>query len=136
MSLSVSGGRLELALAQLSSSGSQEASPCPLTHLLLCGLTATLTFYPRASGKPSLGDRLRGRPAQQRKQILNAVSGQVSSGQVLAIIGPSGAGKTTLLDAVSLRMPVADASRLRLNGEQLTPQLFRQHCCYMPQDDR
>lgn len=34
------------------------------------------------------------------KEILRGVSGAVSSGQILAIIGPSGAGKTSLLDVL------------------------------------
>lgn len=34
------------------------------------------------------------------KDILKGVSGAVSSGQILAIIGASGAGKTSLLDVL------------------------------------
>ena len=87
------------------------------------------------SVKKSSVEKLTGKPGT-KIEILKSVTGCVKSGQVLAIIGPSGAGKTTLLDALAVRMPAEDPSKIRLNGETLTKEAFRKHCSYMPQDDR
>ena len=37
------------------------------------------------------------------KALLQNINGDVTSGHVLAILGPSGAGKTTLLNALTLQ---------------------------------
>mmetsp|Transcript_4830 Transcript_4830/g.7162 ORF Transcript_4830/g.7162 Transcript_4830/m.7162 type:complete len:635 (+) Transcript_4830:110-2014(+) len=75
----------------------------------------------------------------QTKQILKGVSGRVSSGQVLAIIGASGSGKTTLLDQLAHMplMPGGEISgRIMVNGEDLNDDFFKGHCAYVNQDDR
>ena len=38
---------------------------------------------------------------QTDKRVLQSVTGEIRSGEVTAIMGPSGAGKTTLLNVVS-----------------------------------
>ncbi|KAK4047126.1 hypothetical protein OIV83_005578 [Microbotryomycetes sp. JL201] len=50
-------------------------------------------------------------------QLLHAVSGQVSSGELLAVLGPSGAGKSTFLDVISRRKPVSTGT-IALNGDR------------------
>lgn len=74
---------------------------------------------------------------EKRKEILHGVSGQVCSGEVLAILGPSGAGKTCLIDLLTLEgkggLYTGD---VRLNGSPLTPELFTKYCSTVPQVDR
>eukprot|EP00730_Choanoeca_flexa_P000896 TRINITY_DN10387_c0_g1_i1.p1 TRINITY_DN10387_c0_g1~~TRINITY_DN10387_c0_g1_i1.p1 ORF type:complete len:634 (+),score=184.48 TRINITY_DN10387_c0_g1_i1:702-2603(+) len=72
----------------------------------------------------------------ETKQILTNVSGTVTSGQLLAIIGPSGSGKSTTLDALAGRRDIEEGSSVTLNGRPLDFKLFSTACSYMPQDDR
>ena len=72
-----------------------------------------------------------------RKEILHGISGQVCSGEVLAILGPSGAGKTCLIDLLTLEAKGGEyTGDVRLNGNPLTPELFTKHCATVPQVDR
>jgi len=69
------------------------------------------------------------------KVLLHGVSAEVSSGEVLAILGPSGAGKTVLLDALTLKPRAGVASgQVTLNGHPFTVQRLKAHCavvgCY------
>ncbi|VDC00690.1 unnamed protein product [Peniophora sp. CBMAI 1063] len=50
------------------------------------------------------------------KMILDGISGEVSSGELLAVMGPSGAGKTTLLDVISKRTAQA-SGMVTVNGD-------------------
>ncbi|CAK0810094.1 unnamed protein product [Prorocentrum cordatum] len=70
-------------------------------------------------------------------QILEDVTAQVQSGDVLAIIGGSGAGKTTLLDAVSneSKARCERQGRVQLNGRELSRRIFRKSCAYVAQAD-
>ena len=52
------------------------------------------------------------------RRVLNDISLEVQSGEVLALIGPNGAGKSTLVRAVSGVIP-AEAGRVRTNGDDL-----------------
>jgi ABC-type polar amino acid transport system ATPase subunit len=51
--------------------------------------------------------------------VLDGIDLEVSSGQVLVIIGASGSGKSTLLRCVNLLEPV-DSGRIFLEGEEIT----------------
>ena len=74
-------------------------------------------------------------------KILHGVSGKVSSGQVMAIIGPSGAGKTTLLNVISIQPKVTNDKSINVeggvlvNGEPLTREIFANTCSYMTQEE-
>ena len=63
----------------------------------------------------------------KRKMILKGVSGSVSSGHVLSIMGPSGAGKTTLLKMLALdKGGGRPGGSITLNGEPFTKDLYSQ----------
>lgn len=53
------------------------------------------------------------------RPVLKDVSLQVSSGEVVALIGPNGVGKSTLIRAVSGVVP-AQHGRIRADGQELT----------------
>lgn len=69
----------------------------------------------------------------ESKVILKNVSGSASSGDLLAIMGPTGAGKTTLLNVLAGRTPY-DSGRITLNGSPLN-KIQRRRLGYVLQDD-
>jgi ATP-binding cassette subfamily G (WHITE) protein 2 len=70
------------------------------------------------------------------KKILKGVSGHVSSGQMLAILGPSGAGKTTMLDILAQRQKGGTVSgELLMNGLPVDQGVFRRVSAYVQQED-
>src|SRR5512136_370503 len=69
------------------------------------------------------------------RRVLEAVSLEVSAGQVLALIGPNGAGKSTLVRAASGVIPV-DAGSIHADGQDLLalPPIKRaRHLAVVPQ---
>lgn len=77
------------------------------------------------------------RPKAKTKLILSDISGSVSPGSVLGILGPSGAGKTTLLRVLTLSALGGTASgEVLLGGEAMTQSLFREHCIVVEQFSR
>ncbi|KAJ3570120.1 hypothetical protein NP233_g4613 [Leucocoprinus birnbaumii] len=60
-----------------------------------------LTYIVPASHSPSFGWFNKGSGDNGDKTILNALSGRVNPGQMMAILGPSGAGKTTLVEILA-----------------------------------
>ncbi|CAJ1945545.1 unnamed protein product [Cylindrotheca closterium] len=73
---------------------------------------------------------------KKQKQILTNVSGRVSDGSTVAILGPSGAGKTSLLKALSLGITSGEVmGSIELNGKKLTSQGFKDHCFLVEQSD-
>eukprot|EP00929_Paragymnodinium_shiwhaense_P076284 TRINITY_DN3918_c0_g1_i3.p1 TRINITY_DN3918_c0_g1~~TRINITY_DN3918_c0_g1_i3.p1 ORF type:complete len:657 (+),score=156.11 TRINITY_DN3918_c0_g1_i3:107-2077(+) len=70
------------------------------------------------------------------KKILDNISFDVRSGDVLAVMGPSGAGKTQMMSLVTLENgPGVATGDVRLNGCKMTPSLFRKHCVLVAQQD-
>ena len=70
------------------------------------------------------------------KALLQNINGDVTSGHVLAILGPSGAGKTTLLNALTLQQAGGSPSGyIRVNGEPLTTAMYDRVCAYVEQFD-
>src|SRR5690349_24423661 len=51
--------------------------------------------------------------------VLDGIDLDVSSGEVLVVIGPSGSGKSTLLRYVNLLEPL-DSGRIYFEGEEIT----------------
>lgn len=68
-----------------------------------------------------------------KKVLLDGISAHVSSGRLMALMGPSGAGKTTLLNALAGMAPYAETSadEVTLNGHQFK----KEHLGYVPQFD-
>eukprot|EP00548_Thalassiothrix_antarctica_P007128 CAMPEP_0194151868 /NCGR_PEP_ID=MMETSP0152-20130528/49790_1 /TAXON_ID=1049557 /ORGANISM="Thalassiothrix antarctica, Strain L6-D1" /LENGTH=761 /DNA_ID=CAMNT_0038855963 /DNA_START=149 /DNA_END=2434 /DNA_ORIENTATION=- len=56
---------------------------------------------------------------KNNKIILNKVSGEAKSGEIMALMGPSGSGKTSLLDILSNRS-VYQSGNISLNGAIIT----------------
>ena len=70
------------------------------------------------------------------KKILQSVTGHVSSGQMLAILGPSGAGKTTMLDILASRQKGGTVKgELLMNGQPINDGVFRRVSAYVQQED-
>lgn len=70
------------------------------------------------------------------KALLQNISGDVTSGHVLAILGPSGAGKTTLLNTLTLQQAGGTPSGyIRVNGAPLTTSIYDRVCAYVEQFD-
>ena len=70
------------------------------------------------------------------KAIVSHASDLVSSGQTLAIMGPSGAGKTTLLKVLTMEAYGGDSiGSLTLNGTPLTADRFSSRCALVAQAD-
>lgn len=69
------------------------------------------------------------------KDILRSLSGWVSAGQFLAILGPSGSGKSTLLDALAMQLPKGAVVRgdVVLDGGTRTREGFWDVVSYVPQ---
>jgi ABC-type multidrug transport system ATPase subunit len=68
--------------------------------------------------------------------LLDAVSFTLSSGELVAIVGPSGAGKTTLLQTVAgIASPSSGSVRFDGIDVHANPETFRSVLGYVPQDD-
>ncbi|CAH3965837.1 protein scarlet-like isoform X2 [Pieris brassicae] len=68
-------------------------------------------------------------------KVLHGVSGIVSSGNLIALMGSSGAGKTTLLAAISRRDKSATTGYLMLNGRLAGADLIARISGFVPQED-
>ncbi|XP_028028319.1 protein scarlet-like isoform X1 [Bombyx mandarina] len=68
-------------------------------------------------------------------KVLHGVSGSVSSGNLVALMGSSGAGKTTLLAAISRRDKSALTGYLMLNGRLAGADLIARISGFVPQED-
>mmetsp|Transcript_30443 Transcript_30443/g.59597 ORF Transcript_30443/g.59597 Transcript_30443/m.59597 type:complete len:640 (-) Transcript_30443:198-2117(-) len=72
-------------------------------------------------------------------EILKGIDGEVSSGELLAILGASGSGKTTLLNRLAM-MPLMDGGKfsgsVTVNGLEVTDGFFTRHCAFIHHDDR
>lgn len=57
---------------------------------------------------------------QEERTIIEGITGMVSPGEVLAILGPSGSGKSTLLNIISGRLQSRHGGAVLANGKRLT----------------
>jgi ATP-binding cassette subfamily B protein len=75
-------------------------------------------------------------PSRPDTWALDQLSGQVLSGQTVAVVGPSGAGKTTLFDLL-MRFHDPQSGRIVLDGvpiDQMDLQALRQRMAIVPQE--
>jgi ABC-type multidrug transport system ATPase subunit len=73
---------------------------------------------------------------KQTKQILHDMSGQVESGQVVAIMGGSGAGKSTMLNVLAGRIGAGELTGdILFKGQPRKKKTWRNQCAYVQQDD-
>lgn len=63
-------------------------------------------------------------------KVLDAISLQVQSGEIVALLGPSGCGKTTLLKVVAGLLPI-DSGQVLISGCQIIAPTYRSG--YVPQ---
>ena len=69
------------------------------------------------------------------KELLKDVTAEVSSGNVLTILGPSGAGKTTLLNMLKLAPTSGTATgTVTLNDQPFSEALYRKYCASVEQE--
>ena len=70
------------------------------------------------------------------KSVLAGVTATVTSGEVLAIVGPSGAGKTVLTNTLTFsKGPGVPTGKIVLDGTAMTRKLFVDRCIYVPRGD-
>jgi ABC-type multidrug transport system ATPase subunit len=64
-----------------------------------------------------------------KRIILDNISGSISSGQLVAILGPTGSGKSSLLNALSGRIKYTRGAKLSgsvvLNDESIFDEIFK-----------
>ena len=63
---------------------------------------------------------------------IEAVSFELQSGSLTALVGPNGAGKSTLLQAIAGQVPL-ESGFIKLDGQPLTLPLARRQLALMPQ---
>ncbi|KAF9269354.1 P-loop containing nucleoside triphosphate hydrolase protein [Marasmius fiardii PR-910] len=69
------------------------------------------------------------------RALVDDVSVDVKSGELLAIMGPSGAGKSTLLDLMAFRKTSTSEAVVCLNGHQLDKERMYQLSAFVEQED-
>ncbi|KAB2603379.1 ABC transporter G family member 25-like [Pyrus ussuriensis x Pyrus communis] len=71
---------------------------------------------------------------EQERTILHGITGMVSPGEILAILGPSGSGKSTLLNALAGRLTYKHQGTVLANDRAFTKAVLRR-TGFVPQDD-
>src|SRR5436305_14925228 len=94
-----------------------------------------------SGGKPNGGSRLRSQRLRKRyksRTVVQDVSLEVGSGEVVGLLGPNGAGKTTCFYMIVGLVPV-DAGRIFLDAAELTHlpihRRARLGISYLPQEN-
>ncbi|KAH7944950.1 hypothetical protein HPB49_002649 [Dermacentor silvarum] len=70
------------------------------------------------------------------RNLVQNMSGEVRSGTLTAVMGPSGAGKTTLLNLLTGFYDKGYTGEVHINGYVRERELFNKQSCYVMQEDR
>ncbi|KAG6473644.1 ABC transporter G family member 1-like [Zingiber officinale] len=104
-----------------------------------CGFVLTFTDLSYSVKRPKRFPFFRSDPEDVfpgTRMLLDSVSGEVRTGEILAVLGASGSGKTTLIDALANRIERASLrGTIAVNGERLEGRLLRAISAYVMQDD-
>ena len=123
---------------QVSSMGNPPAEPHS-SMLRFSDITCHVTTVGSVDSNSSMWEKIQAEfsgGARHRRQILAGISGQVRSGEVLAIMGASGAGKTTLLDVLARKVASSRITgSLTLDRLPVSTALMRRISAYVRQDD-
>ncbi|CAL9762564.1 unnamed protein product [Musa acuminata subsp. burmannicoides] len=75
-------------------------------------------------------------PPAGRRVLLDSITGEVRTGEILAVLGASGSGKSTFIDALADRIERTSLQgSITLNGENLDSGLLKVISAYVMQDD-
>ncbi|CAI9114767.1 OLC1v1015562C1 [Oldenlandia corymbosa var. corymbosa] len=89
-----------------------------------------------ASKGPTTSPDVENSTGAEVRTILNGITGMVSPGEILAVLGPSGSGKSTLLNAIAGRLPHGQGmtGTVLANNRKLSKQILRR-TGFVSQDD-
>lgn len=116
---------------------SKNGPELPSTAKRLMWVDITVSV-PQTKGKKDKKPADGGESGQQnRKIVLDNVSGLANPGETLAIMGGSGAGKTTLLNVfVNIDQDnIERTGQVLINGDELSPKQMRRISAYVQQID-
>ncbi|KAJ6798195.1 ATPase [Iris pallida] len=113
------------------------SSPCFPVTLQFLDITYRIKLDPPTAGS-ALNRVLQAQPTppapRQERTILDRVTGHVSPGELLAVLGPSGSGKSTLLTILAGRSSARHSGSVLANGARFTKPVLRR-TGFVTQDD-
>ncbi|KAJ6817273.1 ATPase [Iris pallida] len=113
------------------------SSPCFPVTLQFLDITYRIKLDPPTAGS-ALNRVLQAQPnlpaPRQERTILDRVTGHVSPGELLAVLGPSGSGKSTLLTILAGRSSARHSGSVLANGARFTKPVLRR-TGFVTQDD-